>query len=179
MKTTSLFIIPLLTAASVSAHGYVSQVLLNGKVFKGNAPGEEPKPSIIRQTTHNDPIYGADSADLTCGNSAHQPASLVVDINPGDTVQFTWSAGPKAGVHWPHDTGPIMTYLASCGSVPCNEFDSAEAKWFKIDQQGLKFHSTDENPGGWVTQAGLCTFSKLFSQHLQVVSSSLPFSLSC
>ena len=61
-----------------------------------------------------------------------------------------------------------MTYLASCGSVPCNEFDSAGAKWFKIDQQGLLFQGTGDT-SGWVTQAGLCTFSKLFSQHLQVV----------
>ncbi|KNZ76499.1 Cellulose-growth-specific protein, partial [Termitomyces sp. J132] len=37
---------------------------------------------------------------------------------------------------WPHNTGPLMTYLASCGSTTCDKFDSTKAKWFKIDQQG-------------------------------------------
>lgn len=30
-----------------------------------------------------------------------------------------------------------MTYMASCGSTPCNEFNATGAKWFKIDQLGL------------------------------------------
>ena len=37
-----------------------------------------------------------------------------------------------------------MTYLASCGSTTCDQFDSRTAKWFKIDQVGQ-----DDN-GGWV-----------------------------
>ena len=39
---------------------------------------------------------------------------------------------------WPHNTGPMLTYLASCGSTPCSQFDSTTAKWFKIDQVGQK-----------------------------------------
>lgn len=31
--------------------------------------------------------------------------------------------------------GPIMTYMASCGSTTCDKFDATNAKWFKIDQQ--------------------------------------------
>ena len=33
-----------------------------------------------------------------------------------------------------------MTYMASCGSTPCDQFDpgNGNAKWFKIDQLGKK-----------------------------------------
>ena len=29
-----------------------------------------------------------------------------------------------------------MTYMASCGSTSCDQFDPTGAKWFKIDQAG-------------------------------------------
>jgi len=32
----------------------------------------------------------------------------------------------------------MLTYMASCGSVTCDKFNQAEAKWFKIDQVGKK-----------------------------------------
>lgn len=31
-----------------------------------------------------------------------------------------------------------MTYMASCGNTPCNQYNGSDAKWFKIDQLGLK-----------------------------------------
>jgi hypothetical protein len=31
-----------------------------------------------------------------------------------------------------------MTYMTSCGSTSCDQFDPTGAKWFKIDQLGLK-----------------------------------------
>ena len=30
-----------------------------------------------------------------------------------------------------------MTYLASCGSTSCDQYDPTGAKWFKIDEAGL------------------------------------------
>ena len=29
-----------------------------------------------------------------------------------------------------------MTYMTSCGSTPCDQFDPTGAEWFKIDQAG-------------------------------------------
>ncbi len=46
----------------------------------------------------------------------------------------------------------MLTYLASCGSTACDQFDSSTAKWFKIDQLGRK--TTGDKP--WV-QADLMT----------------------
>ena len=76
---------------------------------------------------------------------------------------------------WPNNKGPIMAYLANCGSVTCDKYNIASAKWFKIDQKGLRYNA-ETNVTDWA-QNDLCMFSKLFSQHLQVISSSLFFSL--
>lgn len=31
-----------------------------------------------------------------------------------------------------------MTYMASCGDTPCDQYNGSDAKWFKIDQYGKK-----------------------------------------
>jgi hypothetical protein len=36
---------------------------------------------------------------------------------------------------WPHQVGPLMTYMASCDTT-CDKFNGSTAKWFKIDQSG-------------------------------------------
>ena len=54
--------------------------------------------------------------------------------------------------------GPLLTYLASCGSTTCDSFDARTAKWFKIDQV-----AKDSN-GAWVQQQiseFLSTFSRM------------------
>jgi len=59
-----------------------------------------------------------------------------VDANPGDEVKFSWVNGEEGP--WVHNTGPVMTYMASCGSVGCANFDSANAEFFKISELGKK-----------------------------------------
>lgn len=53
----------------------------------------------------------------------------------------------------------MITYLASCGSTTCDQFDSRTAKWFKIDQVGQ-----DDN-GGWI-QKQISQFLSSFSPAL-------------
>ena len=48
-------------------------------------------------------------------------------------------------LQWPHNIGPLMTYMASCGNTPCTDFDPSGAKWFKIDELGLK----PDGSGDW------------------------------
>ena len=36
----------------------------------------------------------------------------------------------------------MLTYMASCGSTTCDKFDITQAKWFKIEQLGMKDPST-------------------------------------
>lgn len=45
---------------------------------------------------------------------------------------------------WPHNTGPVVTYMAECtGTTDCTTFDPTNAQWFKIDQIG------EESAGKW------------------------------
>ena len=55
---------------------------------------------------------------------------------------------------WPHNTGPMLTYLANCGSSPCSQFDITNSRWFKIAQIGRK------SPGSAWAQADLSAFPK-------------------
>ncbi|KAJ3495920.1 hypothetical protein NLJ89_g10554 [Agrocybe chaxingu] len=136
--------IPLLAAACVSAHGFLADVTINGKSYAGNRPRGNNGPSIIQQVSTQDPNYGASNPALTCGPDATS-ASLVADANPGDTFTFDWRTASLG--NWPHNTGPMLTYLASCGSQTCDDFDAGSAKWFKIQQVGRK------SPGGpWAQQ---------------------------
>ncbi|KJA17638.1 lytic polysaccharide monooxygenase [Hypholoma sublateritium FD-334 SS-4] len=132
MKSTSL-LIPLFGAACVSAHGFLATVTINGKSYTGNVPSGTTNPSIIRQVSTPDPNKGASNPALTCGPNATD-ASLIGTANPGDALTFSWKGADLS--NWPHNTGPMLTYMASCGSTTCDKFDDTQAKWFKISEDG-------------------------------------------
>ncbi|KAI0757721.1 glycosyl hydrolase family 61-domain-containing protein [Daedaleopsis nitida] len=134
MKNLSIFA-ALAALPLVAAHGFVSQVVIDGKAYAGNPPGENKGASPIRIISDNGPVKGASNQDLFCGLKA-QPAEMVVPANSGSKVSFQWMAG--GGQNWPHNTGPMMTYMASCGSTTCDKFDDHNAEWFKIDEAGKK-----------------------------------------
>ncbi|KAJ3826202.1 glycoside hydrolase family 61 protein [Lentinula raphanica] len=115
----------------VSAHGYLAQLIINGKAYPGNVPGATPTSSVIRQVSDISPVKGATNPDLNCGLSA-QFAADVADANPGDAFQFDWRGGDDQ--NWPHNTGPMLTYMTSCGSSSCTTYNSSTSKWFKIQQ---------------------------------------------
>lgn len=175
MKTTSCYV-PLLTAAYVSAHGYLSLFTINGQPYNGNVPAGTTSPSAIRQINTTFPNYGASNPNINCGPGS-TPAALVATANPGDALTFQWRDVGDSNVRlyficiylsflfhcvhdndfkWPHNTGPIMTYLADCGSTTSDKCDSTNLKWFKIDQQGKQ--SNDSSL--WVQE----TVSKLSSE---------------
>ncbi|KAL4063407.1 glycoside hydrolase family 61 protein [Scleroderma yunnanense] len=133
----NLAFLSLLLPALVSAHGYVSQVTIDGTVYKGNSPGSSAtSSSIIRQVSSNSPVKGATNPDLNCGLSA-QLAQDVGQANPGSQLEVQWSGGYTAGTPWPHNTGPVMHYMAKC-SGSCSSYQSANAEWFKIAELGLE-----------------------------------------
>lgn len=124
-STTSMlasFIAIALLPQLASAHGKVTDVSVNGK-----SVGE----TGIRLVENSDPLYGVDNDDINCGRDA-KPAKGSVSVNPGDELELVWSDGK-----WPHNIGHVITYLARCDG-PCSEFDSKDAKFFKISQLGKK-----------------------------------------
>jgi len=120
----------------VAAHGYVSEIAIDGTWYAGNLPNNYKGPSPIRLIDDIGPVKGASNPDLNCGLGAAL-AEMVVPANPGSTVSILWSGGDGTS-NWPHNTGPLMTYMASCGDTPCNQFNGSDAQWFKIDQLGKK-----------------------------------------
>jgi len=142
MKSTLVLSI-LAALPYVAAHGFVNKITIDGQVYIGNVPNAQTNPSIIRQIDDVSPVKGANNTYLNCGQAATL-ASLVANAYPGSAMTFTWSGGDFS--NWPHNTGPMMTYMASCGSTPCNNFDSQNAQWFKIDQLGR------QEDGTWVQQ---------------------------
>ncbi|KAJ7572663.1 glycoside hydrolase family 61 protein [Mycena floridula] len=132
----------------VFGHGQVMQVTIDGKDFLGTVPGQTGNPSIIRLVNTGDPIKTAHNPDLNCGTGA-QPALDVADANPGSVLEVKWTDEDGQGP-WFHDIGPMLTYLASCGDVSCDQFNTNNASWFKIQQDGKTSN------GDWV-QADLTT----------------------
>ncbi|KAG8221713.1 glycoside hydrolase family 61 protein [Butyriboletus roseoflavus] len=135
MITSTL--LSLLLPALVSAHGYVNKVSIDGTVYQGNTVGTTATvSSVIRQINTNSPVKGATNPDLNCGSGA-QLAADVANANPGSTVEVYWVGGTTGTSPWPHNTGPIMHYMAACQGS-CSSYNSSGAKWFKISEQGLQ-----------------------------------------
>ncbi|KAJ7240389.1 glycosyl hydrolase family 61-domain-containing protein [Mycena haematopus] len=126
--------LPLLTIPSVSGHGFVWKVGIGAsQTLIGNIPNAQPTGSIVRQINSVDPVKGADNPYLNCGNDA-QLAEDITDANPGDPMSFLWVGGDLS--RWPHNIGPMLTYMTPCPDTDCSTFNSSNAKWFKIAQVG-------------------------------------------
>ncbi|KAI0327461.1 hypothetical protein GY45DRAFT_1257053 [Cubamyces sp. BRFM 1775] len=136
MRCASTLLVTLFAALPyVAAHGYLKSVAIDGKTYEGNVPNNPTGDSPIRLINDIDPVKGASNPNLSCGQNA-QNAALVVPANPGSTVSFAWASGN--GGNWPHNTGPMLTYMAACEGTTCDKFDASGAKWFKVDQAGKK-----------------------------------------
>jgi hypothetical protein len=119
----------------VAAHGSVTHMDIDGKRFEGPKPGDQDLKSPVRVIRTASPVKGANNPAMNCGQDA-RPAALVADANPGSRVSFGWRSGEE-GVRWPHNRGPMITYMAACNG-PCAQADVAKAKFFKIHEVGQK-----------------------------------------
>lgn len=71
-------------------------------------------------------------------------APWIVCNNPGSYAEevAVIEAGSEISAYyrgWPHDIGPILTWMAYCGPelTSCASFNGTGKHWFKIAQQGL------------------------------------------
>jgi len=147
MKSSIAVLLPLIAAfsallPSVNAHGFITTLTVDGKSYKGNVPAGKSSASPIRQISSINPVKGATNKNLLCGQSS-KLATEMADAKPGSKLTFAW--GDPDGSNWPHNTGPLMTYMAACEGT-CDKFDATTAKWFKIDETGRSSN------GDWVQQ---------------------------
>jgi endoglucanase len=149
-NTVINFLFALALAESVSGHGYVTNIVINGVSYLGfNGPAypylPNPPPSIGWITDDTDNGFVSPSAfggpDIICHRSA-KPANGHAVVAAGDKISLQWL------VPWPDSHhGPVIDYLANCNG-PCETVDKTSLDFFKIDGAGWM---SGGNPGLWAT----------------------------
>ncbi|KAB5594183.1 Glycoside hydrolase family 61 protein [Ceratobasidium theobromae] len=121
-------------AAVANAHGYIKEITMDGKTYKGPVAGGAKIQSPIRQISDTNPWKDINGDGMTCGRNA-QKAALVAPVTAGSTVELKWEDHP--GDTWNHDTGPLMTYMAKVpDGQTADKFDPSKADFFKIAEAG-------------------------------------------
>ncbi|KAK7983215.1 hypothetical protein PG989_010617 [Apiospora arundinis] len=128
-------------ATTVLAHGNVNTFSTDGKKQQGflldyyyQAKNGGNAPKVAAWSTENldngfvDPT-GYKTSDINCHKKA-KPGALTSSVAAGGEVSFDWP-------NWPHDIGPVLTYVADCGG-DCAQADVNALKWVKIDESGYE-----------------------------------------
>ncbi|KAK1671284.1 glycosyl hydrolase family 61-domain-containing protein [Colletotrichum godetiae] len=136
-KTTGLLAV-LASVASVTAHGHVTNIVVNGVSYRNYIPVQDPytnNPPLVAGWTidQRDNGFVAPDAynapDIICHRQAVSGKGRIT-VAAGDTVQLQWTEWPDS------HKGPVMDFLANCNG-PCNAVDKTALKFFKIDGAGL------------------------------------------
>ncbi|TIB89176.1 hypothetical protein E3Q06_00216 [Wallemia mellicola] len=128
----------LATIAAVAAHGTVSQIdVSGGQSYKGPLINSGDRNSPIWHVSTSDPTTNLQSGNMFCGPDATSGGQSP-SIGAGSTLTIHWGQGyTDSGDQWPHNTGPIMTYMAKCNG-DCSNADSGSTKFFKISELGIE-----------------------------------------
>jgi cellulase len=136
----------LAAAASVSAHGFVTGVRVNGGAFQQgydvtSFPYQSSPPAVIGWATFVAPDAFTTS-DIACHRDGKN-AQLSLSVSAGDTLGIQWNTWPES------HHGPIIDMLASCGTASCASIDKTSLEFFKIAEKGLIDRSSAPAPGKW------------------------------
>ncbi|KAF2249777.1 lytic polysaccharide monooxygenase [Trematosphaeria pertusa] len=116
------------------AHGGIWNYSIAGNWQPGFFPyyPAEGQSSIQRHWIDFSPIKDVTSFALVC-NSPGSIAEKYASIPAGGEVKAYYPG-------WPHDIGPIVVWMAYCGSEPtsCDSFNGTGKYWFKIQEVGLQ-----------------------------------------
>ncbi|KAK3401589.1 glycosyl hydrolase family 61-domain-containing protein [Sordaria brevicollis] len=147
--TSKSLLTALVGAASVAAHGHVTNIVINGDSYQGydinSFPYSANPPVVVGWTASNtDNGFVApdafSSADIICHrNSANAKGHAVVKA--GDKISIQWDTWPES------HHGPVIDYLANCGAAGCETVEKTALEFFKIDEVGLVDGSAA--PGKW------------------------------
>ncbi|OBT73677.1 hypothetical protein VF21_06221 [Pseudogymnoascus sp. 05NY08] len=136
--------------SSVSAHGTVSGIVVDGKLNTGYSPSfqfSNPPPVVAGWSIPDDldnGFVGPDmfqNPDIICHVGATN-AGTSITVAAGSTVELQWTPWPES------HKGPVIDYLASCNGA-CESVDKTTLKFFKIGEEGLIDGSNA--PGNWAS----------------------------
>ncbi|CAI9626633.1 unnamed protein product [Alternaria burnsii] len=144
MFVNALTLLGLITTAS--AHGYLKSISVNGGAnYLAWQVGQDdyltPEPiRYARRIKDNGPVPDFTTKDITCNVGGNLPAKGVIPVMPGDKVKLQWDQWGSS------HSGPVMNYLASCGTN-CSTFrGDTGTPWVKFDQMG--YDTTKSPPWG-------------------------------
>jgi hypothetical protein len=171
----ALALVSAILKATVNAHGWLSQITIEGQTFPGcepvskflckQAPIEALTPTrswsiadngeeLLDRTAswcaynqHNDFVdsSAAQNRAMICHNGA-SPGAKILDIKAGAEITFGWLD------RFFHHPGPIVTYMARCPGS-CADVSAHELKFFKIQEHALVPRNAVTIPlGPWATE---------------------------
>ncbi|KAH6633802.1 glycoside hydrolase [Boeremia exigua] len=146
MFVFSIISIGLLSLAqSVSAHGYLKSIEVGGKSYLAWQVGQDdyvtPEPArYARRIKDNGPVPDFTSVNITCNQGGNIPSKATVPVNAGDKVKLIWDQWGSS------HSGPVMNYLASCGSSCATFKGDTGTPWVKFDQ--MAYDTTKSPPWG-------------------------------
>ncbi|KAM7199419.1 Glycosyl hydrolase family 61 domain containing protein [Rhypophila sp. PSN 637] len=138
-------------AASVAAHGHVTNIVINGVSYQNYDPFSHPyqqnPPTVVgfgTQATDNGFVEPAafNSRDIICHRGSTNAGGHAV-VAAGDNVFLQWDTWPES------HHGPVIEYLAACGASGCEKADITSLDFFKISEAGLIDGSSA--PGRWAS----------------------------
>lgn len=150
-SSTFILLAVLAGAASVSAHGHVTNIVINGQSYSGFLPNKfpyMPSPPVVAgwtATNTDNGFVGPESfgsGDIICHKSATNAKGHAV-VAAGDRILIQWDTWPES------HHGPVIDYLANCGSGGCESVDKSSLNFFKIDEVGLI--NGAKAPGTWAS----------------------------
>lgn len=138
-------------AATVAAHGHVTNIVINGVSYQSYDPTSFPymsnPPTVVGWAASNtDNGFVAPDAfasgDIICHRTASNAGGHAVAA-AGDSIFIQWDTWPES------HHGPVIDYLANCGSSGCESVDKSSLEFFKISEVGLIDGSNA--PGQWAS----------------------------
>jgi len=135
-------------APLVSAHGYVSTVVANGKTFNDVSntywTGQEKRAGWFAKNQDNGFVepnsFG--TSDIACHKEG-TAGTTEIAVTAGSTMKVTWNTWPDS------HKGPIINYLAKCSGADCTSAKAEDLSFWKIQQGALVDANAAE--GEWVT----------------------------
>ncbi|KAK2033088.1 family 61 glycosyl hydrolase [Colletotrichum zoysiae] len=136
-KTSGIVAI-LACAATVAAHGHVTNIVVNGVSYRNYIPVQDPytnNPPLVAGWTIDQRDNGFvgpeayNAPDIICHKQAVSGKGRIT-VAANDTVQLQWTEWPES------HKGPVIDWLANCNG-PCNLIDKTDLRFFKIDGAGL------------------------------------------
>ncbi|KKA28497.1 hypothetical protein TD95_003225 [Thielaviopsis punctulata] len=148
---TSTVAAALFSAAAVSAHGHVTNIVHDKAFFQGwdinkgmgynnYYPDTVGWPNTVTDNGFVDQS-GYASPDIVCHRGANASEGYAT-VAAGDIVQLDWTPWPES------HKGPVIDYMAACPDAGCGSVPKTSLEFFKVSQVGLVDESLQNGKWG-------------------------------